>query len=189
MEFEEEQSVQYLSPKSPDEALAMLAEHGDEAKIVGGSQSLAVFLRQRLISPSYLISLAAIPELRGINVEPDGGLRIGAMTTQHEIENLDLIRKTYSALSDAAAVVASPLVRRRGTIGGNLVHADPTADPPAALIALGATVELASEKGQARFVPIDEFFVDYMETAVNPDELLVAIHLPPLERSGSAYLK
>jgi carbon-monoxide dehydrogenase medium subunit len=183
-----ERAVTYAAPETIDEALALLAMDGD-AKVVAGGQSLFVFLRQGLLQPSRLIGLKRIPELLGIEPSLDGGLSIGAMVTQQTLATSHVVTEHYQALSEAAAVVASPLVRRQGTIGGNLCHADPTADPPAALIALGAEVEIASRAGRRR-VPIEELFVDYMETALGEDELLVAIHLPPpAPRSGSAYLK
>jgi len=120
---------------------------------------------------------------------PNGGLRVGAMVTQHTLETSTIVRLRYPALAEAAALIASPPVRQQGTIGGNLCHADPTGDPPAVLIALGATVELVSSEG-TRWVPVEEFFVDYMETVLTPAELLVAIHLPaPAANSGAAYLK
>lgn len=188
MEWDEEQAVEYLAPGTIDEALAVLAERGDEAKIVGGGQSLLVFLRQGLIAPRWLIGLKHIPELSRIARTAAGGLTIGAMVTQHRLEHDPLVAG-YPALAEAAAAVSSPPIRRQGTIGGNLCHADPTADPPAALIALGAEVEIASVRGNRR-LPVEDLFVDYMETTLAPDELLIAVHLPPRPpRSGSAYQK
>jgi aerobic carbon-monoxide dehydrogenase medium subunit len=179
----------YLAPESVDEALALLAEHGDEAKIVGGAQSLSVFLRQGLIAPVHLIGLRKIPELVEITSHPDGGLSLGAMVTQHAIETSTLIRARFPALAEAASAVSSPPVRRQGTIGGNLCHSDPTGDPPAALIALGAEVEIASVDGRRR-IPVEDLPRDYMETILEPNELLVAVHIPaPPARIGSAYLK
>jgi aerobic carbon-monoxide dehydrogenase medium subunit len=186
---EAERGPDYLAPTSVDEALALLAEHGDAAKIVGGAQSLAVFLRQGLIAPAHLIGLRSISELSGITEGPDGGLVIGAMVTQHAIETSNVIRARFPALAEAAAAVASPPVRRQGTLGGNLCHADPTGDPPAALIALMAEVEIASINGR-RCIPAEDLARDYMETILEPHELLVAVHLPtPPAHSGSAYLK
>lgn len=179
----------YLAPASVDEALQMLAEHNDDAKLVGGGQSLSVFLRQGLFAPSYLIGLRGIPDLARIVSTLDGAVAIGAMATQHELETSPLIQSRFPALAEAAAAVASPPVRRQGTIGGNLCHSDPTGDPPAALIALGAEVEIASANGRRR-IPVEDLARDYMETVLEPNELLVAIHLPaPAARSGAAYLK
>jgi carbon-monoxide dehydrogenase medium subunit len=188
IEIESEQSVAYAAPETVDEVLALLAER-DEAKVVAGGQSLFVFLRQGLLQPSLLIGLKQIPELHGIDATPDVGIRIGAMVTQHALERSPLVTAAYPALAGAVSAVASPPVRRQGTIGGNLCHADPTGDPPAALIALGAEVEIASI-GNRRRIQVEALFVDYMETVVRPDELLVAVHVPaPGKRAGSAYLK
>jgi carbon-monoxide dehydrogenase medium subunit len=166
-----------------------LLASGDDAKVVAGCQSLGVFLRQRLIEPSLLVGLKRIPELSEIVELPGGGLRIGAMVTQHVLETSGIVREHYPALAEAAAMIASPPIRQHGTIGGNLCHADPTGDPPAVLIALGAEVELVSSGGTRR-VPVEDFFIDYMETVLAPDELLVAVHLPaPAANSGAAYLK
>lgn len=180
--------VTYAAPESVDEAVKLLAA-SDDAKVVAGCQSLGVFLRQRLIEPGLLVGLKRIPELTEIMELPDGGLRIGAMVTQRTLETSGVVRARFPALADAAALIASPLVRQQGTIGGNLCHADPTGDPPAVLIALWAEVELVSCGGNRR-LPVEEFFVDYMETVLAPDELLVAVHVPaPAANSGSAYLK
>lgn len=181
-------AVTYAGPASVSEAVDLLAS-SDNAKVVAGCQSLGVFLRQRLIEPGLLVGLKRIPELAGIDVQPDGGLRIGAMVTQHALETSDVVRQHYPALAEAAALIASPPIRQQGTIGGNLCHADPTGDPPAVLIALRAEVELVSSDGTRR-VPVEDFFVDYMETILASDELLVAVHLPaPVGNAGAAYLK
>jgi len=186
---DEPQGADYLAPTSIDQALALLSEHGDDAKIIAGGQSLLVFLRQGLLEPRALIGLKRIPELIRIEESADGGLTIGAMVTQYTLEHSALIRERYPALSEAAAVVSSPPIRRQSTIGGNLSHGDPTGDPPAALIALGAEVEIASLTGRRR-IPVEELFADYMETHLETGELLVAVHLPAqANKSGSAYLK
>jgi len=180
--------VTYAAPASVRAAVQLLAA-SDDAKVVAGCQSLGVFLRQRLIEPALLVGLKGIPELSEIVELPDGGLRIGAMVTQRTLETSGIVRQSYPALADAAALIASPPIRQQGTIGGNLCHADPTGDPPAVLIALGAEVELVSSDGTRR-LPVEDFFVDYMETTLAPDELLVAVHLPtPAAHAGAAYLK
>ena len=186
--IEEQRTVTYVAPHSVAEAVDLLAA-SDDAKVVGGCQSLGVFLRQRLIEPGLLVGLKQIPELTDMAVLPDGGLRIGAMVTQHTVETSSIVRQRYPVLAEAAALIASPPVRQQGTIGGTLCHADPTGDPPAVLIALGATLEFVSSAG-TRWVPVEDFFVDYMETVLTPAELLVAIHVPPpAADSGAAYLK
>jgi len=188
-EFPEEEGAEYLAPQTIGEAVSLLAEYGDDAKIVGGAQSLGVFLRQRLLQPRYLIGLKRIPALTELQVHEDGSLIIGAMVTQHRLATDPMIRGRVPALVEAARAVASPPVRRQGTIGGNLCHADPTGDPPAALIALGAEIDLVSVDGLRR-VLVEDFFVDYMETTIRPNELLVAVNVPaPALNTGSSYLK
>jgi carbon-monoxide dehydrogenase medium subunit len=187
--YDDAPGTAYHAPASLAAAFHILAEHGDDAKLLAGGQSLLVIKRMGLISPGHLIGLRRIAELRGITATADGGLRIGAMETQRTLEQLPQLAGRFDALAEAAAAVASPPIRRRGTIGGNICHADPTGDPPAALIALGATLEIASAAG-TRIVPVEDFFVDYMEVALEADEILVAIDLPaPAPRSGSAYVK
>jgi len=180
--------VAYAAPESVNEAVQLLAA-SDDARVVAGCQSLGVFLRQKLIETGLLVGLKRIPELGEIRELPDGALQIGAMVTQRTLETSSVVRDRYPALAEAAALIASPSVRQQGTIGGNLCHADPTGDPPAILIALGAEVEVASAAGR-RWLPVEDLFIDYMETVLAPDELLTAVRLPaPADRSGAAYLK
>jgi carbon-monoxide dehydrogenase medium subunit len=187
--FEEEQHAAYLAPESVEEALAMLAEHGDGAKPIAGGQSLLILLRWGLTAPTYLVGLKRIPELTTLTATPEGGLTIGAMVSQHSLATSPMVRTSFSALAEAAGAVASPPVRRQGTIGGNLCHADPAADPPAALIALGAEIEIAGQNGRRR-MPVADLFRGFLETAVGADELMVAVHVPPSRpRTGAAYLK
>jgi carbon-monoxide dehydrogenase medium subunit len=187
--FEEAQRSAYLAPESVDEALAMLAEHGDGAKPIAGGQSLLILLRWGLAAPTYLVGLKRIPELTRLTATTEGGLTIGAMVTQRTLENSPLVQTNFPALAEAAGAVASPPVRQQATIGGNLCHADPAADPPAALIALGAEVEIASRAGRRR-LPVADLFRGFLETAVEPDELMVAVHIPPAPpRTGATYLK
>lgn len=176
-----------LTPESVDDAVAVMAEMEDDGKVLAGGQSLLVLFRFGFVTPAHFVSLRKIDELRSIAPTAGGGLRIGAAVTQHQIIADPYIGGAYPALVDAARCVSSPQVRRRGTIGGNLCHADPTADPPAALIALGASVEIASRAGR-RTIPIDALFADYMETVLEPSELLTAVILPPPD-SSSAYVK
>lgn len=187
--YEEAQHAAYLAPESVEEALAMLAEHGEGAKPIAGGQSLLILLRWGLAAPTYLVGLKRIPELTRLTATAEGGLTIGAMVTQHVLETSSIVKTIFPALAEAAGAVASPPVRRQATIGGNLCHADPAADPPAALIALGAEVEIASRSGRRR-VPVDELFRGFLETVVGPDELMVAIHIPPpAPLCGAVYLK
>ena len=176
-----------LHPVSIEEAVERLAQLDDDGKVLAGGQSLLVLYRFGFVTPSTFVSLRKIDELTGIAADPDGGVRIGASVTQHQIIEDATIAARYPALVDAAKCVSSPQVRRRGTIGGNLCHADPTADPPAALIALGASVEIAGADGR-RVIPVDELFADYMETILEPGELLTAVLLPR-PGTSSAYVK
>jgi carbon-monoxide dehydrogenase medium subunit len=176
-----------LTPASVEEAVEQLVELEDEGKVLAGGQSLLVLYRFGFVTPASFVSLQKIDELKTIEPAGDGGLRIGSAVTQFQIIADPAIGASYPALVDAAKCVSSPQVRRRGTMGGNLCHADPTADPPAALIALGASVEIAGPKGR-RVLPVDELFADYMETILEPGELLTAVLLPP-PGTSSAYIK
>ncbi len=182
-----EPGIAYHAPRSIADAVALLARYEDEAKLLAGGQSQLVLLRNGLIAPAALIGLQQVPGLDGIAQRDDGGLTIGAMTTQAALETSPIVRERYPALAEAAASVASPQVRQRGTIAGNLCHADPTGDPPAALIALDAAVEVVNQGG-TRQMPVAAFFRDFMEPALEPGDLVTAIHLPP-PPDGSAYLK
>jgi carbon-monoxide dehydrogenase medium subunit len=182
-------AVDYVAPETLGEALRILHQHGEAAKVLAGGQSLLVFLREGLIAPRVLVGLRRVQELRALSFSVADGMHIGAMVTQAEIERAQPVRDYYRALSEAASVVATVQVRNQGTIGGNLCHADPTADPPAALIALGARLEIAGLDGR-RTLPVEEFFRDYMDVDPRADEVLTRIVLPPpVRNSSSAYLK
>ncbi|MDR7482995.1 MAG: FAD binding domain-containing protein [Armatimonadota bacterium] len=178
----------YLAPTSVAEALEALRTHGPEAKPLAGGHSLIPLMKLRLASPRYLVDLNRIPGLAGLQ-EADGVLRIGAMTRHAEMEASDLLRQRYPLLADAARVIADPLVRNMGTVGGSLAHADPAGDWGAAMLAARASVVATGPRGE-RVVPIDDFFVDTFTTALEPDELLTEIRVPrPGPHSGGAYLK
>ena len=185
-------AVDYVAPETLSEALRILQQHGEAAKVLAGGQSLLVFLREGLIAPRVLVSLKRVQELRALSIacgDSADGMHIGAMVTQAELERAQPVRDYYRVLSEAASVVATVQVRNQGTIGGNLCHADPTADPPAALIALGARLEIAGLDGR-RTLAVEEFFRDYMDVDLRADEVLTRIVLPPpVRNSSSAYLK
>jgi carbon-monoxide dehydrogenase medium subunit len=174
---------------SVDEAVALLDQHGDEAKILAGGQSLIPLLRFRLARPSILIDINRIDGLEYIQ-ETDGILHIGAMTREAELDSSDLIRSRYPILLDTSSGVADPVVRNWATVGGNLAHADPANDHPATMLALGARVVARGPAGE-RVIPIDEFFTDMtFETTLKPNEVLTEIRIPaPTDRSGGAYFK
>jgi len=177
----------YLAPTSVEEALAALAQHGDDAKIIAGGQSLLPVLRMRLNAPEVVIDLGGIAELRGIREDGDA-LVIGAMTTHHDVLNDPLIKEHALLLARAEHQLADAQVRHRGTFGGALAHADPAGDLGAPALALGAEFVIAGPGG-LRTVPADEFFVDLFETAIGDDELLTAIRVPKFTGWGAHYEK
>jgi len=202
---------QYLRPRSASETLDLLAEFGDDAKIVAGGQSLMVMLHEGLISPRVLIGLSGVAELAGITTGGDaqaggveradgeardggqagtgGPARIGALATHTQVLSHPGIRSAWPVLAEAERAVSSAQIRNRGTLCGNLAHAYPAADPPAALLALDAELTLRSPRGTRR-VPAGEFVLGPLTTVLDPDELLVAVTLPPPPAGARyAYLK
>jgi carbon-monoxide dehydrogenase medium subunit len=178
----------YRAPESLEEAFELLDEYGDEARLIAGGTALLILMRQRLVQPSALVSLSRVPGLSGVKID-DGSVRIGALTTHREAEISSLVRERLSALADTLRHVATIRIRNVGTLGGNLAHADPNQDPPATLIALGASAELASARGE-RLVPLEEFFTDYYETALRPGEILKSIVVPmPSSRTHAVFEK
>ena len=177
----------YLEPESVPEAVAALA--GDEdARCLAGGQTLMAMMNADLIAPSTLVGLWRIAGLHDI-AESDGVLRIGAMVTHTRVADEGRLRGARAVVRDAARQIAHPAVRNRGTIGGAICHADPQADLPGALVAAGAHIEIASPEG-VRTAPVDDFFVDYLETSLEPGEMLTAVLIPegPQEAVG-AHLK
>jgi carbon-monoxide dehydrogenase medium subunit len=182
-------SFDYVTAQSVPEAIALLQQHGDDAKILAGGHSLIPLLRYRLASPSVLIDINHINSLEYIQ-ETDGTLHIGALTREAELDASPLIRDRYPILSDTARNIADPVVRNWATVGGNIAHADPANDHPATMLALGALVVAEGPAGR-RFIPIDEFFGDIpFETSLQAGEILTEIRIPaPTSGSGGAYLK
>ncbi|HTY54979.1 MAG TPA: FAD binding domain-containing protein, partial [Candidatus Binataceae bacterium] len=179
----------FFAPSTVSEALKLLGEYRGNAKLIAGGQSLMPMLKIRLLETQCLIDLNRVNGLAEIREDKDE-LRLGAMVRHADIEANPFIRANYPILNDAARVIGDPQIRNRGTIGGSLVHADPAADYPAALIALDARVRLTNSSGQSRTIPVSQFFVSPMVTATAEDELLTAIHLPkPPARSAGAYVK
>lgn len=182
-------SFDYVAAKSLPEAIALLEQHGDEAKILAGGQSLIPILRFRLGAPSILIDINRIADLEYIQ-EFDGVLHIGALTREAELDRAPLIRHRYPILADTSAMIADPVVRNWATVGGNIAHADPANNHPATMLALGASV-VAQGSGGQRVIPITEFFTDStFETTLQPQEILTEIRIPaPPEHSGGAYFQ
>jgi len=182
-------SFDYVAAKSVPEAIALLEQYGDDAKILAGGQSLIPLLRFRLAAPSILIDINHIQDLEYIQ-ETDGVLHIGALTREAELDQSPLIRNRYPILLDTSTMVADPVVRNWATVGGNLAHADPANDHPATMLAIGARVVLQGPTGQ-RIIPVTDFFTDStFETTLQPHEILTEIRIPaPTTHSGGAYLK
>jgi carbon-monoxide dehydrogenase medium subunit len=166
----------YIAAQSPTHALDLLAEHGDDAKLLAGGHSLLPMMKLRLATPEVLIDVGRLTELSGIASE-NGELVIGATTRHADLATSALVREQAPLLAHAAGLVGDPQIRHRGTIGGSLAHADPAADLPMALVALGGSVELTGPGG-TRTVTADDFFTGYFETALAPDELLTAVRVP-----------
>lgn len=167
---------EYLAPKSTEEAVGLLQEHGERAKVLAGGHGLIPRMKRRLEGPAVLVDIGRIPELRGVRRE-NGALIIGATTTHAELEAATELLDSVPLLAQAAGVVADPLVRNRGTFGGSLADAEPAADWPAVALALDATVHLAGANG-ARKVPIQNFFLGPMATALGAGELLTSVEIP-----------
>lgn len=181
-------SFEYYSPRTLDEAIALLQKHGPDAKLLSGGQSLIPMMKLRLVSPEYIVDINRIPDLDYIS-EDGGQLKIGALAREHEIESSDVVKKRLPILSDTAKVIADPLVRSQATICGNLAHGDPANDHPATMLALGASVVATGPKGK-REIAIEDFFPALFTTALEPEEILTEIRIPfPPPRSGGAYLK
>ena len=179
---------EYHAPTSVDEAVGLLQSLGDDAKVLAGGHSLVPAMRFRLALPGALVDINRIPGLAYIR-EEEGELRIGAMTREAEVERSPLVGERYAMLADASRVIADPLVRNRGTVGGNLAHADPANDHPAVMLAYGATLVAQGPSGR-RTIPVDDFFVGLFESALEPGEILVEIRIPtPGPSSGGAYEK
>jgi carbon-monoxide dehydrogenase medium subunit len=180
-------AFEYHAPASVQEALGLLGKL-DDAKILAGGHSLVPMMKLRLAQPKHLIDLRKVPGLSGIK-EEGGTLVIGAMTTHWEVESSKLLQAKCPVLCETAKIIGDPAVRNKGTIGGSLAHADPAADMPATVIALGAEFVCQGPKNR-RTVKVDDWFQGLMSTALGEDELLVEIRVPALAAgTGSAYLK
>ncbi len=181
-------SFEYLRPKTVPEAVAMLQQHGDEAKILSGGQSLIPMMKLRLARPGFLIDINRIAGLSYVK-EEGGYLKIGGLTREAELEVSPVVRSKYPILLDTAHVIADPQVRNLATVGGNLAHGDPANDHPATMVALGARIVATGPNGE-RVIPIENFFVTLFTTALQHEEILTEIRIPiPPPRSGGAYFK
>ena len=176
----------YARPATVDEAIALLAKHGDAAKVLAGGHSLIPAMKLRLAQPRVVVDIGRIETLNYVR-EARGAIAIGAMTTHAEIESSPLLRDRSPLLPETASHIGDMQVRNKGTIGGSLAHADPAADYPAAILALEAEIDLAGPRGR-RTVKASAFFVDLLQTAIEPNEILTEIRVPATAKSV-AYVK
>ena len=180
---------QYLRPTSLQEALQLLDEHGDDAKIMAGGVGLLAFMKERLVSPGYVIDIKGIPELKSLQDNGSSGITIGASVPMSDLLDWHPLQERYKALRDCVSLLSDPVLRNRSTLLGDLCEALPFVDSPTPLLLFDAEVEAASVKGRRR-IPVNEFIKGLAETALNPTEIAVAIHLkPPPENSRSVFLK
>jgi len=178
----------YQEPTTLKKVFALMEKHGDDGRVMAGGTSMIIMMRQRLLMPKVVISLARLPKFDRITYSPIDGLRIGAGARHRDIELSKAVQQHYPLLYETFRKVAQPRIRNMGTIGGNLAGGDPLTDPGASLIALDAEVTLASSK-ETRTLPLDEFFIDYYQTAMESGELLTEIHVPPPSRPAWAHIK
>ena len=179
---------EYHAPTSVDAALALLATHGGEAKLLAGGHSLLPMMKLRFAEPAHLVDLNRIPSLRGIRLEGNQ-IRIGAMTTENDLVWSTLLAEHCPLLVETARLISDPQVRYRGTIGGDISHGDPGNDHPAVMLCLAASFVLQGKQGE-RVVAADGFFLGTYATAIEPDEILTEIRIPvPAKDSGSCYAK
>jgi carbon-monoxide dehydrogenase medium subunit len=179
----------YVAPDSLAGALALLGEHGDDAKLLAGGQSLVPLLNFRLAKPSLLIDLNRLSDLDFVRRSDDGGLRIGALTRQRRLERDPLVAECAPLLHETVPFIAHPQIRNRGTVGGSLVHADPAAELPVAAVALEARFRLQRTDGE-RWVTAEDFFVGLLTTDLAPEEMLVEVEIPPSPaRTGWCFME
>ncbi|MBJ7450793.1 MAG: xanthine dehydrogenase family protein subunit M [Blastococcus sp.] len=181
----------YVRASSVDEALAALAEHGEDAKVLAGGHSLLPLMKLRLATPAVLVDISGIRDLSYVRVEGEGAdavVAIGAGTRHHELQRDEVARAEVPLLPHVAGRVGDAQVRHRGTIGGTTAHSDPASDLPTALLALGGTVVLQGPGGR-REVPVTDFWTGFFETAMSPDELVVEVRVPRTGATGFGYEK
>jgi aerobic carbon-monoxide dehydrogenase medium subunit len=182
------QSFEYFSPATISEAITLLHEHGDGAKILSGGQSLIPMMKIRLARPEFIIDINRLADLQYVK-EEGGFLKIGGLTREADLEASNLIRSKYPIILDTAALIADPQVRNLATVGGNLAHGDPANDHPATMLALGAEIIATGRSGE-RTIPVSGFFLSVFTTALEHGEILTEIRIPiPPSGSGGAYFK
>ena len=177
-------SFELLQPRSVDEAVELLAKHGDEARAIGGGTTLIILMKQRALHYPYLVDLQTIPGLNQISAENDA-LRIGALTTHRAVELSPVIREAFPVITEAFSKIGNVRVRQTASVGGNLAHADYRLDPPPPLLVLGADVYARGPNG-SRTIPIKDFFRGLYETALEPGELIVDVRIPFMPANSKA---
>jgi carbon-monoxide dehydrogenase medium subunit len=188
--------VEYFEPRTLEEACELTHRYAEDGKVLAGGTALVLLMRQRLLAPAQLVNVQHVAELAGIHANGADGraasrseLVIGALVTHAEAARSTLVREQYLALAETFRHVATPRIRNAGTVGGNLAHGDPHLDPPVTLLALDAHVTARSVRGE-REIPLGDFFRDYYETALEPDEILKQVSVPaPPARSGLSFIK
>ena len=180
-------SFDYVRADSPDQAVSLLTEHGDDAKLLAGGHSLLPLMKLRLAAPSVLVDIGRLRELSYVRDAGDH-VAIGGLTRHRDLETSDLLVSDVPILRHAAGQVGDPQVRHRGTIGGSVAHGDPASDLPAVLLALGATLVATGPSGE-RSIAVDDFFTGFLETALEPTELLTEIRVPKIPGAGWSFQK
>jgi carbon-monoxide dehydrogenase medium subunit len=181
-------SFEYFAPTTLDEALGLLQEHGEEAKVLAGGQSLIPLMKLRFAAPAVIVDINGLSELGQLE-EADGGLRIGALVRHKACERSELLQGRYGTLGDAAPMISDPIVRNLGSVGGSLAHADPQGDWGSVMLATRAEITVQSSNG-SRTIPIDEFFQGPFTTVLEPTEILTEVRVPDSgTRAGGSYLK
>jgi carbon-monoxide dehydrogenase medium subunit len=178
----------YHRPRTLEETLSLLREHGDEAKVMGGGVGLIAFMKERLMSPTHVIDVKGVEELRQVEEHAGRGLRIGAAVTIAQLLEGGVLRRDYTVLHEALSRVADPMIRRRATLVGNLCEAIPWVDSPPALIALDASVEIVGPDGR-RSVPVSSFIRGPVDIDLSPTEIVTGVVIPPSKGSESAFEK
>ena len=178
---------EYYAPRTRQEALDLLAEHAGEAKVLAGGQSLVPSMNFRLAQPSILVDLNGVDDLFGIRPGEKGGLLVGAMTRHRSMERSPIVAERAPLIAEAMPFIAHPQIRNRGTFGGSLAHADPAAELPALAVALDAQMRVQNASGD-RWILASDFFLGLFTTALEEDEMLVEVSVPPLpSRTGTAF--
>jgi aerobic carbon-monoxide dehydrogenase medium subunit len=179
----------YVAARAVEQALALKAEHGDEARFLAGGQSLVPTMNFRLTQPAVLIDINPLTELSGINNGAGDRIRVGALTRYRTLERDPAVSEHLPLIAEALPHIAHPQIRNRGTIGGNLAHADPASEMPAIVLGLGGRLRVQSVRGE-RWVDAADFFVGALTTALEPDEMLMEIELPAAPpRSGACFME